>query len=268
MLNVENIFQPMLQVLMVSVRMGALWMVFPVFSSRTIPAFVKLAGVLALSFAMIPKVHSFLPAWSITKMPDMYQLFIFTARELLVGLGMGLSVRWIFSSCVAAAHWVGTQMGFSMGSIMSHETGGSESAWSELHQWICLILFLGAGGHWLLIQALWDSYQVDLSMFFTKLSNPEIAAVLWVDVGTRFFAWMLKLSGPMIVVLLLLQGALGVLSRFVPQINVWLVSVPLTLGLGVFVFMLLSPAYSDALGSLFTASHESGAIFLKALGGR
>ena len=72
----------------------------------------------------------------------------------------------------------------------------------------------------------------------------------------------------MVVVLLLLQAALGILSKFIPQINIWSVSIPVTIGVGIMLFIILSPIYADALGGLFNVEKESNYLWLKAMGAR
>lgn len=266
-MDFDQIFTFVLQIFLVTLRVGSVWITFPILSQRNIPNIVKISGAIALSIALLPVAGPHLPHWTLRSLPTFPQILAVVARELLVGLGMGFVAKWVFTSCVASAHWVGMQMGFSAGSILNPETSSQESGWAEFHQWIGILLFMGIGGHWLLIQALADSYQVDMHQAFTAISDSRIALAFWSEVGTKFFVWMLRLSGPMVVVVLLLQAAMGVLSRFVPQINVWLVSLPITIGAGVLVFTFLSPMYGDALGELFKSTNESSYIWLHFLKG-
>ena len=268
MIDINGLFLPIFQVFLVSLRVGALWMFFPILGQKNVPMMVRLAGAITLSLALFPLAKTHLPPWTLVQLPEMGALVIFIAREIMIGAGMGLVARWTFSVAVSSAHWVGMQMGFSAGGIVNPEFETSESGWAEFHQWLATMVFLGVGGHWLLIQAMADSYKFDMSETFSRLGNTQIATEFWIEIGQRFFFWVLKLSGPMVVVLLLLQAALGVLSRFVPQINVWLVSIPLTIGIGVFVFTLLSPMYGDALQSVFNMGRESNYLWIKFLGAR
>jgi len=263
----QDLFIPILQILVISVRVGSLWIFFPVLGQAQLPTTVRLAGALTLSIALRPLAAPYLPQWTLAQMPELHEFVYVIAREFVIGAGMGLVSKWMFTTAFASAQWIGGQMGFSQGGIINPEFDSSESAWAEFNQWIALMVFLSIGGHWLFIQAIADSYALDLSNIFTQLTNIK-AAEFWIEIGRRFFFWMLKLAGPLMVVLLLLQGALGVLSRFIPQINMWIVSIPLTLGVGVFVFSLLSPMYGDALQTLFAATHESNYMWLKFIGGR
>src|SRR4051812_22614114 len=115
-MDVNGLFLPILQIFMVSLRVGSIWMFFPVLGQRNIPATVRLAGALALSAALLPLVKPHLPPWTVLALPSLAELVFFISKELVVGLGMGLIARWIFTAGIASAHWVGMQMGFSAGS--------------------------------------------------------------------------------------------------------------------------------------------------------
>lgn len=257
-----------LKVAMVSLRMGALWMFFPIFSHGGIPVPVRVAGTLSLSAAMLPLVGHTLPTWGVVHPPQLAELVAFVVREFAFGAGMGLTAKWIFSTAIGAAEWVGHQMGFSAGSMMDPTFETHTTSWSEFHNWLAIMLFFSVGGHWWMIESLASSYRVDITEIFARLSDTQAGLTYWAEVGHQFFIWMLKLAGPMTVVLLLLQASLGILSRFIPQINIWSVSLPITLGLGVLVFSMLSPMYGNALQHMFTATKELDQLWVRYVGAR
>lgn len=258
----------LLSIALISVRVAALFVAFPFFAHAAIPMPIKVFATLAFSVALYPAIGSSLPQWTLATPPPMSELFLRGVTEFAIGAGMGLVSRWIFTSAIASAHWVGTQIGFSMGGIFSPDTQGDSSAWAEYLNWMAILIFLSVGGHHLILSALKDSYLVDLSTALSSLASSDRGTGFWIETGSTFFSWMLKLSAPMIVVVLLLQAGLGVLSKFVPQINLWIVSIPITLGVGVFVFTLLSPMYGDALTEMFDVEHEFLYAWLKYLGVR
>lgn len=263
-----DLFEIIFQVLLVFLRVGTMWMALPILGQANIPTPVRLAGGLTLSMALLPMVASQLPKWSLLAPPELPELVVFITREVLFGIGLGLAARMMFFAAVAAAQWVGVQMGFAMGGLLNPELNQSDSAWAEFNNWLFIMTFLAIGGHLLLIQAMADSYTFSLTNFFARVSDPAIAGAFWIEMGSQFFIWMLKLSGPLLVVLLILQAAMGIISRFIPQINVWFVSIPLTLGIGVFFFTLLSPVYGDALHDLAAFTLEASQGYLRFVGTR
>jgi flagellar biosynthesis protein FliR len=262
----DLIFPYLLSIALISVRVAALFIAFPFFSHAAIPMNIKVFATMAFSVALYPAVGSTLPQWTMETLPQMSEIFSRVVLDFVVGIGMGLVARWIFSAVIASADWIGSQMGFSMGGIFSLDTGSDSSSWAEYINWMAILMFLGVGGHHMILSAVKDSYMVDLSQAIVSLTSSERGSIFWIETGSTFFAWMLKLSAPMVVVMLLLQAGLGVLSKFVPQVNLWVVSIPITLGAGVFVFTLLSPMYGDAIGELFKVEQEFQYSWLKYLG--
>jgi len=259
-------FTYLLSIALISVRVAALFVAFPFYAHTAIPAMVKVFCTMAFAVALYPAVGPTLPQWSASNLPLVSEIFSRVVMEFAVGVGMGLVARWIFSSVIASAHWVGTQMGFSMGGVLSPDIGEDSSSWAEYLNWMAILIFLSVGGHHMILSALKDSYLVNMNDAISALGSAERGTAFWIETGSTFFAWMLKLSAPMVVVVLLLQAGLGVLSKFVPQINLWIVSIPITLGVGVLVFTMLSPMYGDALTELFKVEQEFQYSWLKYLG--
>ena len=268
MTDVGLLSSTILQVFLIALRVGTLWMFFPIFSRANIPPMVKVFSALAMAVSLYPLVHDTLPAWSRTFSPSNAELIFFAARELTFGLAMALVVRIIFSAAQAAADWVGVQMGLAMGGAFNPNFEGGDTSWADFHNWIAIMIFFGVGGHMFLIQAMAESYQLDLSHLFERLSDPAVAPMFWAEIGQTFFMWVVKLAGPLVFVLLVLQASLGILSKFIPQINIFAVSLPITIGVGVLVFSMLSPMYGDALGHLFETGKGFDRLFLKFVGAR
>lgn len=264
-MNSTEFLTPFLQIAMISLRVASLWMFFPIFSQSTISARIRVMGMLVLAMALYPTVGKLLPRWDLQALPSTAVIVSYVAQEFLVGAGMGLLAKWVFTTFIAAAHWVSVQMGFGVAGLYDPETQNSESSWADFNQWVGVMIFFAIGGHIYFIQALAESYKFDLTHTFDALLDVQRSTQLWGEVGGRFFLWMLKLSAPMAIVLLMIQLGLGVLSKFVPQINLWSVSLPITLGVGVLVFTFFSPMYSDALQDLFRANHELPFMWLKYL---
>lgn len=268
MVDSAQILDPILRLLVVMFRMCALFMFFPIFGQANINPTIKICASFAFSLCLLPAVSSQLPHWSVANLPPTSELFNVAIREFVIGAGMGLVAKWFYSACLSASEWVGTQIGFAMGSMFNSETQENISSWAEFNQWVGMMLFFSIGGVGLMIQALVDSYLFNFSHMADRLLNPSAGALFWIEIVGSFFHWMLKLSGPMVAVLLLLQLSLGVLSKFVPQINIWMVSIPITLGVGVLVFSLMSPMYGDALKHLFADQIQGQYLWLKYIGVR
>jgi flagellar biosynthetic protein FliR len=267
-MDVLSLFEPIMQLIWVSFRVGAFWIAFPFVVSISLPPMVRVASALTLSLALVPLVGKTLPAWTLINPPQMDELVAYAFREVIIGIGLGFLAKFIFSAAIAAASWIGSQIGISAAAVVNPDFQEADTSWSSFHGWIALMIYLGVGGHWFTLQALAESYQFSFTDFYAHLTNASAGVALWSEVGTRFFSWMLKLSGPMLVVILVLQAGLGVLSKFVPQINIWVVSMPITIAVGIIVFAMSMPLYGETLQKLFSAGMETQYLWLRFLGAR
>jgi flagellar biosynthetic protein FliR len=250
----------------VAVRVSSLFLFFPFFSSMRIPFMVKAAACFLFSIALLEKAKTSFPVEIIQMKASAGFLIFFVIRELLVGAGMGLIAKAFYDCCIASAEWIGLQMGFNMSAMMDPMGDQHQSSWAIFHDWLAMMVYLSLGGQWWSLRAIADSYQINTESIFQMLADSSRASALWIQVGQQFFFWMVKLAGPMLAVVMFLQFSMGILSKFIPQINLWTVSVPLTLGIGIFAFSVFSPMYGDILGSLFSAQKDGIEMWLRFLG--
>ncbi len=267
-MDIAALFEPIIKTLMVLCRVGAFWAFFPFVLQLNVPGTVRVSSALALSLALLPVVGPYLPVWKIDAPPMIAELLGFAVKEIFVGVFLALVAKWFFSAITGAAQWAGTQMGFSAGSIVNPDFEDVDTSWAQFHGWLGLMIYFALGGHYVTLSALIDSYRFDLSNLVDRITTGTAAFEFWSEVGQGFFLWMLKLSGPLVVVTLVLQAAMGVLSKFVPQINIWTVSIPVTLGVGVLVFMLIAPNYPEVIGGLMEEARRSQMILLHFMGTR
>ncbi len=267
-MDILGLFGPIISITLVTFRVMAFWMAFPFVMSLNVPGMIRIAGALTISIALYPLVEPQLPQWTFLNPPSFYEFLAFGAKEFIIGVGLGFLAKFIFSAVISSASWLGSQMGFSIGGLVNPDFHETDTAWGAFHGWLALMIYLSIGGHWFTIQALAESYKFSFDNFWAHLTATDAGIALWATVGQSFFVWMLKLAGPLLVVILLLQASMGVLSKFVPQINVWMVSIPITLGVGVLVFSMLLPMYAEAVKNLLSVGMETQYLWLRFLGAR
>ncbi|MGH7927380.1 MAG: flagellar biosynthetic protein FliR, partial [Candidatus Binatia bacterium] len=111
---------------------------------------------------------------------------------------------------------------------------------STLFELLAGLLFFAMNGHHLLVQALWSSYNV------FPLAGEKFAARLLeglVSSAGEVFTIALRVSAPVVIGLFLSDIILGLISRAIPQMNVFLVAQPLQFGLALLLFFLAIPAF-------------------------
>jgi flagellar biosynthesis protein FliR len=218
--------------LLVSLRAGCILYFCPPWDSRFIPVVVRVFSILGLSLAITPVVSPYLPPFPTTWSAGV----LLVIREFLIGLGIGLVFRFIFAGVEMAGNLVATQMGFGMATLLDPQTQAQNTILAEMLVLVATLIFLAMYGHHALLRLLVQSFQeVPLA---TGFSLPDSLFAYIPNLGRLMYGLGVQLLAPVLALLFLIQLALGLVARAVPQIQVMMVSFPLTIGLGLFFFSL------------------------------
>ncbi len=235
---------------LVLVRVGFLVAFLPVFGSRLVPPMIKAASILVLALILTPL------AIGRTKMPaTAWEFLLLCVPEALLGLSMAFLVRLVFAGVQFGGQLLGFQMGFGVANVIDPATGVEAPVLAQMAYLVALLLFLVFDIHHYFFLALGESFKVFPPG--TLKGSKEVFHLLVLQ-GEDIFRLAIRILAPAMAILLLIQIAMGIVSRFVPQVNVMIISFPLTIGVGLFFFGLtlqvlgrvLEPAYGEAVRSL------------------
>lgn len=228
---------------LILVRVGALLLAMPPFGARGVPVPVRIALGLALSWAILPLVPlpktpppSGLLAWGLA-----------AAGEALMGLAMGWMVQLMLAAVPLTGQVLGFQMGLGMANVVDPLGEQQLSTVAQIMNLLAMGLFLALDGHHLAMAALFDSFR----WVPAGGGDPSGWGGLGVEAGGHLLRSTLILAGPVLGILLVVQVALGILARVMPQMNVFIVTTPLQIGLGLLALGttlgLLSPWLANGL---------------------
>ncbi len=232
---------------LVLLRVGFFLAFLPVFGSRMVPLQVKAGLALLLALIFAPLV-----AEKVSFPQSVWEFFLLAIPEAILGMALAFMVRLVLAGIQFGGQLLGFQMGFGVANVIDPATGLQAPVLSQVAYLIALLLFLAFNMHHFFLLGLGESFRV------LPPGELGLRATLFeflVQRGEAVFVMGLKILAPVMTILLLVQIALGVVSRFVPQINVMIVSFPLTIGIGLFFFGLtleilaevLRPAYGEAV---------------------
>ncbi|MDA7948901.1 MAG: flagellar type III secretion system protein FliR [Hyphomicrobiaceae bacterium] len=218
--------------LLIFARIGAMTMALPGIGERMVPARIRLVFALALSMILYPLVNTVFPA-----LPgSLYGMVVAIAREVVIGVAIGISVKLI----VSAIQFVGTIISFQTGLAFAQNVDPANGAQSTLFgtflSVLSVALIFAADLHHLLLSAMYDSYQLFKPGGFLPAGDFAQSAV---DTLSRGFRIAIQLTGPFLAFGLIFYLGIGVLSRLIPQVHVFFLALPLNIMLGMFLFMLL-----------------------------
>jgi flagellar biosynthetic protein FliR len=215
-------------------RALALFSSLPVLGTRTVPARVRVA--LAAFIALAAQASMPPPPEVPLDSPLAYMLVL---QQLVIGLALGFAVRVVFAAVEFAGEVIGLQMGLNFAGFFDPVTAGAGTATGRFLGTVIAWLFVVGGGHLLVIAVLVQS--------FTAFPvGPEPFAFLhqmqpqrW---GAEIFSTGLWIALPLVTMLLFINLVLGTISRVAPQINIFAIGFPVTLGVGLLGMLLTLPA--------------------------
>lgn len=219
-------FDQFLLFLLVLGRVGGIFAALPMFGGKQVPMRVKSAIVLAIALVLFPVLAPRLPAGLPT---DVLSFGLLMIKESLIGIALGILSQLVFAAVEFCGHLTATQMGLSIALQFDPTIGIQVSALSVFQNLLAILIFLGADVHHVFVRAMMESYdRIPLGVIHAP---PELLTFL-VSTVSAMFVVGIKLAAPVAVSLLAATTVLGVMARAFPQMNVFLVSMPLNIALG------------------------------------
>lgn len=228
---------------LVLARMAGLFAAIPIFGGRRVPLTVKAAAILAIALVLFPIVRENIP-----QMPaDTISLVILIIRESLVGLSLSLLSQVIFAAVQFCGQMIGMQMGLSMASLFDPEAGQVPEI-AIFQDLLAMLFFMTLGVHHIFIRAIVESYSL-VPIGAWHMSGGLIHFLIAATSG--LFVLAIKLAAPVMVALLGASVVLGIMARAFPQMNIFMISFPLNIGIGFLVLGLSLQAFSRTLVDAF-----------------
>ncbi len=224
--------------LLIFARISGFLSTVPIFSFRTLPVQIRIFFSIWTSLVLFPLIK-FTPTTPIISL----SYGILLIKEVLVGIVLGYSVSLVFAGIQLAGEYIDLHIGFGMSNMFDPQAEAQLPVTSQFIYLVSILVFIGLGGHYVLIKGIADSFS------YIPLSggtyHPGITERV-VDLFIFFFKLSIRLSAPVLASMFLVHIAMGIISRVAPQINVFIVIFPLKLFLG-FMMLYLSFPYIVAI---------------------
>ncbi|MDM5178556.1 flagellar biosynthetic protein FliR [Massilia sp. DJPM01] len=221
----------------------------PLFGNASVPVPVKIGLGVLLATIIAPAISA-VPAADPLSMAGLLIL----VQELLIGVAMGFAIRLVFAAIEMAGEICSLTMGLGFASFFDPLTKGRSSAVSQFLALIATMAFLAANAHLVLLEALAESFITMPISASPMSSSAEWEMAKW---GGLIFSAGLHLSLPIVAALLITQVALGILTRAAPQLNIFGIGFPITLGVGMLVIVMVLPYLGNPFQVLFNQGIET-----------
>lgn len=213
---------------LVFARLGSVLIMLPGFGEPSIPPRIRLSFALLLALIMGPVVAPYLPA-----MPDRpLPIAGLVISEVLIGLMIGAVARLFLSTAAVAGQIIGMSSGLAMAQSFDPSQGQQGAIMGTFLNLLFMVLIFVTNLHHLLLQTAVNSYAV-----FPADGLPPMSGVAqWaLDAFIDAFRMAVQLAAPLIVYGLVFYLSLGVLSRLMPQVQIFFIAMPSNIMVGLFI---------------------------------
>ncbi|MDD2619651.1 MAG: flagellar biosynthetic protein FliR, partial [Syntrophomonadaceae bacterium] len=168
--------------------------------------------------------------------------------EILIGYTIGFIAYLVLATIQLAGQIMDMQMGFAIVNVVDPQSGTQIPLMGNFTQIFALLIYLVINGHHYLIQALVQSFRI-IPVLGLSLNHDFFDLLL--EMSIKMFVIAVKISAPVLVSVLISDIAMGFIARTVPQMNVFIVGMPLKILLGFVTLFIMLPVYLWLFGSLF-----------------
>lgn len=230
-------------VFLVALRVGPLFVLAPVFGAVTIPLRVRIFTALAFALVLAAAVEPSSAAVALN--PG--ALIGAAITEAVLGIGLAFGMLAAFGAFLFGGRVLDMQIGIGVASLVDPSTRAQSPLLGTALNLLAVAVFFAADAHHAVVRALtWSLQQVPPGSSIAQLEPAAVAAQFGV-----VFAHGLVLVAPAVFALLLLDIALAVVARTMPQMNVFIVAMPLKVVVGVLVLALTVQHMFPAMVAVF-----------------
>lgn len=225
-------------------RMGTFAMLLPGLGETFISPRFRLCAALLMAFVLAPAAAQVAPPIP-AKVGETFGIIF---QEMLVGFAIGAAARFVMSALAIAGQIASLQTGLAMGAVFDPSFGGQSPQLQTFLGMLGLAAAMAANLHHSLIEAAWASYGKFPPGGHFPIGDWATYAVMGMS---NAFSVAMQMSAPLLVFGFIYYAALGVVSRMMPQIQIFFVAQPAGVLLGLFIFLMsLSVAIGVFLESL------------------
>ncbi|GAC92073.1 flagellar biosynthesis protein FliR [Anoxybacillus flavithermus NBRC 109594] len=245
--------------LLIFARVASFFVTMPLFSYRNVPNVHKIGFAFFISWLMF---------FSLDPKPldidGTYMMLLI--KEVLVGLLIGLVAFIIMSAIQIAGGFIDFQMGFAIANVIDPQTGAQSPLMGQYLYTIALFFLLAVNGHHMLLDGIFYSYQFIPLDHLVSFGNEQIAEQV-VRLFQAMFVIALQMAIPIVGCLFLVDVALGIVARTVPQMNIFVIGLPVKIIVSFVLFVIVFSSMFAVTKQLFEFAFMSMRGMMKLLGG-
>jgi flagellar biosynthetic protein FliR len=235
------------------------WLSFdPLLGNRAVPMRVRVALAMVLAVVVTP----LLPSDTSLRVASGDGILILL-QQIAIGAALGFALRIVFTAVEYAGQLMGLQMGLSFATLFDPVNGAQTQVIAQFLVLATALILFAFNGHHLVITALVRSFE-EIPIGSTLSADGFAMLAHW---GGVLFAVGLHISLPVTAALLATNLTIGMMSRASPQLNIFAIGFPLTLGVGFLVLYLALAYLPTRLDQFWLQAVQLGASAMRGVAG-
>ena len=248
-------------------RLVSFFSIVPFFGGSAVPARVKVATATSLVVILYPALEATVPANQSLGFGAIGFIGLL-AKEVLVGFTLGFIASLIFEAVQVAGRIVDFQRGSTMGELYAPQLQTQVSEIGQFKLQLAIVIFIAIGAHRYFIGALLQSYEFIPAFNYPKISagwSPALELIVVMTASVLSIG--LQLAAPALIALLLTDLFFGIINRVAPQVNVFFLSMPVKMLVGIIIILIVLPLLAMRMENLFGESYKAFEYALRLMAG-
>ncbi len=223
-------------------RLVGITLLIPYLSSTFVPTVVKIFIGLFLSYLILPSVNQVFPLDG-----NLFMISYHLLVNFLFGITIGIMIQLIFYAVQFAGEFMGIQMGFALANVLDPNLNEQVSLISQLSFIFASVIFFLFKGHILMYELIISSFEKVPALFLLDGNSYIVFAQKLGDI----LVIGLQFAMPITAFMIFIKVALGIISRLIPQMNVFMVGLPLNILVGFLIIMVVIVTWEEEISQIF-----------------
>jgi flagellar biosynthetic protein FliR len=257
-IDIFNLALFQLQVFLLEfIRISSIFLTAPIIGSRNIPFLVKISFAFILTLLIYPV---FTKNYNLPGDILSYSILIF--QQIIIGVIIGFLSYLVFIAIQLAGQIIDLQIGFGIVNVIDPLSNTQVSIIGQFQFILGVLIFLALDGHHFLFKAIVDSFN------FVPLTSVTLSEITILKISSLFFNMFViafKIAGPATLALFLTNVTLGFIARTIPQINVFIVGLPLNIFIGIASVLIALPILVNLFSSVINSMWDDIYFVIKSM---
>lgn len=244
---------------LVFMRVTGVFLVSPIFGRQNLPVYYKIGFSFFITLTVATSTAIAAPSGYGTAAG--YAML--ALREFAIGASVGFIPYMMFTAIYIAGQIIDMKIGFSMVSVLDPVSNIQIPVTANFYYILCMLMFITVNAHHMVILSISRSYGI-IPLGSLNIDGDLIKTLL--RLFSDVFVTGFRIAAPIVFTALLTDVALGIISKAMPQINVFMVGMPLKILVGLVIIIVTLPAMLYILGGLFNNIGMETFNFMRGLG--